>query len=289
MASGTRARPPTVTTLLVALWLSCWVAIACGDSGRGVAVTYVGNEGFLIEGGGTKVLIDALYRNGVDGYVVMPPARRSLLENARPPFDAVDLVLASHVHPDHFDPLAVGAHLATNPAAVFLSTEQATARLRSEFNQFEAIEDRVVGLHPPEGERIRTTVNGVPVQVINLHHGRDRPYQNLGLLFEVGGKTLLHIGDTEATEADFDLYRLAADRIDIAFIPYWHLLEEEGRGAIARAIRPERIVVMHVPPPDNRARHIVELGGWSAMLDLIEREVPNAYVFRKEMATRRYR
>ena len=53
-------------------------------------------------------------------------------------------------------------------------------------------------------------------------------------------------------------------------------------------LRPERIVVMHVPPPDSRARHIVELGGWNAMLDLIEREVPNAYVFRKEMATRRF-
>ena len=45
---------------------------------------------------------------------------------------------------------------------------------------------------------------------------------------------------------------------------------------------------MHVPPRETRADHIEELGGWDAMLDLIEKQVPGAIAFREEMTARRF-
>ncbi len=67
-------------------------------------ITYVANEGFLLAGGGKKVLIDALFDGGIAGYPTIPDELRPSLEQARPPFDGVDLVLATHFHGDHFGP-----------------------------------------------------------------------------------------------------------------------------------------------------------------------------------------
>jgi hypothetical protein len=81
-------------------------------------VTYLANEGFMIAGGGRKILIDALFGEGLDGYAVVSPAQRALLEQAREPFADVDAVFATHFHDDHFNAAAVLAHLMRNPTAV---------------------------------------------------------------------------------------------------------------------------------------------------------------------------
>ena len=49
---------------------------------EGVELTYLGNEGFLIAAGETRVLVDALYGEGLRGYPVVPPAERRRLEEA---------------------------------------------------------------------------------------------------------------------------------------------------------------------------------------------------------------
>jgi L-ascorbate metabolism protein UlaG (beta-lactamase superfamily) len=255
-----------------------------GESAAGqVRITYVGNEGFLIAAGGRKILVDALYREGVQGYVVLPERRRALLEGARPPFDKVDLVLATHHHADHLDPRAVGAHLRANPRAVFVSTAQAVERLRTGFEGFGAVRDRVRGVSPAEGERVRREVNGIPLEIMFLHHGRNRPIENLGFLFRIGGRMMLHVGDTEATPADLARQNLPADAIDVAFLPFWFLLGEEWPGAVRSVIRPRRIAVMHVPPRGARDPFIRSLGGRERMLSAIESAFPEALVFRDEM------
>ena len=258
-----------------------------GAAGDRVVLTYVGNEGFLVAADGRKVLVDALYRGGVSGYVVIPEERRRLLEGALPPFDGVDLLLATHHHADHFDPQAVGAHLKKNPGARFFSTRQAVERLRSEFAGFDAVRDRVEGVTPGEGERARRSVRGIELEILTLHHGRDRPIENLGFLFVIGGRKMLHVGDTEATADDFAVYDLAAERIDVAFLPFWHLIGENRPAAVRSAIRSERIVVMHVPPREADDPFIAGLGGWESMLSGIERAFPRAIVFREEMGVKR--
>lgn len=253
-----------------------------------IAVTYIGNEGFLLEAAGRKVLFDALYREGVSGYVVHPAERRQAMEQASPPFDGVGLVLATHDHADHFDPGAVAAHLRHDAGAAFLSTTRAAQRLQEEIGGEPSMGERIVGVFPDEGERFRMTVNGIEVQAINLHHGRTRPIQNLGFLVTIGGWTVLHVGDTEATSDDFELYEFAADDIDIAFIPYWFLIADERDDDLRRVIPAKRIVVMHIPPRNVRAQHIEQRGGWDAMLGRIEKQYPAAVIFREPMQTRSF-
>ena len=187
-------------------------------TGAELRVTYLANEGFLLDSGEARVLIDALFDRGVEGYATLPPAMLSAARTANAPFDRIDLILATHYHADHFDAGTVIAHLRSNPAARFVSTPQAIAKIEALADGDRRILDRVEGVFPPEGNSISKEWPGIHLEVLNLHHGRGgRPeIENLGFLVEMGGLTWLHIGDTEATVDDFRPYSLRQRSIDVA-------------------------------------------------------------------------
>ncbi len=218
----------------------------------GVEITHIANEGFLIAGGGRRVLVDALFSSGVQGYPTIPADILSKLEAGEPPFDKVDLVLATHHHADHFDPAMVARYLERFPDVHFVSTEQAVERFRDAARSRPDLMARARGIMPPEGQHIELAPRGIGLTVLNLHHGRDRspPVQNLGFIIEVGGMKLLHVGDTEADAREFAPYALADEGIDVALLPSWFLTYEKWKRAVHESITPKQIVVMHLPRAD---------------------------------------
>lgn len=253
----------------------------------GLEITYVGNEGFLIASGETKVLVDALYRQGVAGYLVHPPALREKLESAAPPFDGVDIVLATHFHADHFDAGAVAAHLEASPGALFVSTPQAVEKMRAG-SGWPGIRDRVRETFPPVGDRFMVTHGGATVTAVNLHHGRGRPIQNLGFIIEVGGRRLLHMGDTQASREDLAPHRLEDSGIDICLIPYWYLTDGSLREAAMREVRPRTVVPIHIPAADAPASYFGEPGALEGLLAAIDEAHPGAVIFREPLERRTF-
>jgi hypothetical protein len=73
------------------------VAPAGPDS---LVITFLANEGVMLSSGGTTVLIDALFGDGLRGYGIVTQPTRTALERGQPPFDRVNAVLATHVHND---------------------------------------------------------------------------------------------------------------------------------------------------------------------------------------------
>lgn len=243
-------------------------------------VTYLANEGFMIAGGGKKVLIDALFGEGLSGYAVVSPAQRELLEQARAPFDGTDAVFATHFHDDHFNADSVLAHLTHNPQAMFFSTNQAANKLRAT-GKFETHQSRIVAALPKEGERLRHEHRGISVQLLNIHHGRGRPIENLGFLIEIGGKRILHIGDSQAESTVFQQYELAKDRIDVAFLPFWYFQSEDWKRAVREQIQPRHIVVMHIESDSLLDR--IRNTGWQSRWPQVKAEFPSAVFFAKEL------
>ena len=239
-------RPLTLVALLLAPALAHVAAPAEADDLR---VTYLGNEAFLLESGGRKVLVDALLsQDSHKGFVDMSLQAAGALRRAEAPYDDVDLVLTTHVHADHFDPLETGLHLTANPKAVFVSTEQVVSKLKKGFNGFAGIADRVRAVSPEESTVV--VLEDLGLTVLNLHHGRERQsvIENNGYLIELGGHRLLHLGDAEVTAEELEPLALPARGIDIAFVPSWYLDAEPWIGAIETAVKPERVVVMHLAP-----------------------------------------
>jgi L-ascorbate metabolism protein UlaG (beta-lactamase superfamily) len=209
-----------------------------------VLVTYIGVDGFLIEAGGIKVLIDALHRS------VISPATQQLLENAAPPFDDVDLVLATHNHFDHFEAEVVRRHMENNPAAVFVSTAQAVADLQAGYAGFDAIADRVVEIDLPTGRTsVQQTINGIDLVALNLTHGDERQVRNLGFLISLGGHWLFHTGDIDPdtiTVSYVEPYGLPGYRIAAAFVPHFCLSEDAYQPLLREGIQARYWLPMHL-------------------------------------------
>ena len=248
--------------------------------GAQVKVTYVANEGFLLEGGGKKVLIDALFERGVSGYAKIPRTMRSELERAEAPFDGIDLVLVTHFHADHFAPGMVARYLRANPDASFVSTPQVAEQLRPVIPGGAGTDGRVTEALPDEGTREVLTRGGVELEVLNLHHGEERrpPVQNLGFIVKLGGMKILHVGDTEATAEVFGKYSLVEEKIDVALLPSWFLTYDRWIDVVRNEIAPAEIVVMHMPSRDAPPSYFGSHGSYDETVRALREEFPRAQI-----------
>ncbi len=243
---------------------------------KALTVTYLGNEGFLLESGGKRVLIDALQGDGIRDYVTLDPIRREILERAQAPFGHMDLILATHYHRDHFNPVSVVRCLASNPSARFVSTEQAASEAMEAAPDARALRSRIRGVHPKAGEKVRVPLDGIGLEVMNLHHGKGSTAQNLGLIVELNGIRILHTGDTQATPAEFIDYGLANEPFQLVFLPFWFLLEPDWSKAVRKA---ERIVAMHVPALNADARTFGPAGSLAGLKKQLRASDPRVIVF----------
>jgi L-ascorbate metabolism protein UlaG (beta-lactamase superfamily) len=203
----------------------------------GVRVTYVFNAGFLITVGDRRVLIDAIYEGYPEG--VLKP----ILES-QPPFDGVDLILATHEHVDHFSPSLVRAYMLANPNTVFASTQGAARQLLALGDD---LRSRVVSIEIGEGESGELEVNGIAVEAICLSHGIPR-FLNLGFVITIGDATLFHTGDIEDGAVDVQYlqsYGLAEKRVDIAFVPQVFFTEEAYYALMLEGIQARYLIPMH--------------------------------------------
>lgn len=218
-----------------------------------VEITYIANEGVLISSGGKQVLIDGLHREYDRDYAFLPTAEREKIETAKAPFDAIDLILVSHMHLDHFHPESVGLHLQHNSKALLVSSQQVIDEVEKNSKNYQAIKTRVTGATPPWKEKVAMKVAGIDFEILSLRHGTGRhaTIQNLGHIVKLGGKKLLHVGDADTAVENFDKFRLDEEGIDIAFIPFWFLLGREGQTIVREHIKPKQIIAVHISPADG--------------------------------------
>jgi L-ascorbate metabolism protein UlaG (beta-lactamase superfamily) len=241
---------------------------------RPESVTYIGNSGFLIRAGGKKILIDALFDGERPGYV-LPGVVKQAVTSGKAPFDGIDLVLATHVHADHFAPAPVRRCLANNPRAVFAGPPETTDTLAK-------LGARAITLNVPDGRRERFEINGITVDAMPLSHGIPPPGVmapvNLGYLIAVGGFKFFHTGDVDPRVGGVEAYRslgLPAEHVDVAFIQHFYLGTPPGpHPFVTEGIGARFVVVSHLENTDSGPNYAQ-----------IQRAVPNAIVLRKELDT----
>jgi hypothetical protein len=95
-------------------------AVQSPDPPAAVRLTYLANEGVMLSSARGRVLIDALFGDGLPDYAVVPHPLRDSLERAAGDYGGPALVLSTHAHRDHYDSAAVARYVANNPNAVVL-------------------------------------------------------------------------------------------------------------------------------------------------------------------------
>jgi L-ascorbate metabolism protein UlaG (beta-lactamase superfamily) len=245
----------------------------------GVTITFLANEGVMLSSGATKVLIDALFLKYGAGYAVPADSTGAALERARPPFDGVDLVLVTHRHGDHFHPAPVAAHLRANPGAILLTSRQVIDSLRGHIPANALLGPRFMARTTAPGSRRREVAGGITVELLGLPHGgrRHRAVEHLGYIVDLGGRRVLHVGDTDISEATFAPFRLDTARIDVALLPAWMVTSREGRRVIERWIRPRQVVAFHVGGDESEG-----------VAREIRAALPGAITFTRSLDTRRW-
>jgi len=237
-----------------------WTPIA-SSTYDGVRVTHVFSAGYLITVGDKRILIDALYLGHPEG--ILKP-----VVYAQPPFDGVDLILATHEHGDHFSPELVGRYMRENPHTLFVSTGSAVDQLIA---QDSGLRDRAIAIELGKGEREQIDVEGIDLEAIYLSHGVPG-LLNLGFIITVDGTKLFHTGDLspDAVHVSYlQNYGLPEEQIDVAFVPYFLLTTEEYHAHVSEGIQPRYVIPMHYAYQDP------PLG--------IEDDFPNAFVFSDTM------
>ncbi len=277
----------------MALGVALAALAACGPRdkvaasfGEPVTVRYVANAGFLVESARTRILIDALFRDGAPGYPAPPEELRAQLERAEPPFAGVDLVLVTHAHPDHFDVRALSNHLASNAAASLVAPPGCIATLDAAYAGHAPLDGRLWPAAPRAGEPLQLALAGVDLRVLRLPHSGDD--EHVGYLVIIGGKRLLFLGDAEPRPKDFAELRLAQADVHVAFAPYWLLLHDAWRDLVATGIAPERVVVTHLPAREVRIAALDALGGADGVRERIRTAWPDAILLERPLESIRF-
>ena len=213
-------------------------------------LTYLANEGVMLQGRGGRVFIDALFGDGLPQYAALPPGLRDSLERARPGFDGPALVLATHAHRDHHDAAALARYLASNPRARRLGPPDAGAPADS----LDLGWVRAEGLALPHGHTVR-------------------PVGHAAWLVTLDGVTALHIGDTSSEPDTWPGLGLPRAGVDLALVPYWYALDEARFARVLEITRAGTVVLLHAPlgPEGDRLR---SRGGWEAWSADLRRRYP---------------
>lgn len=241
-------------------------------SAQGLKVTYIANEGVLVEGAGKKVLIDALFDDFYKDYLSPSTEVLTQMMQSDSPFDKVDLVLTTHFHRDHFEANLTGNFLTKHQESQLLTSAQVKGELASKYIDYDKIMARVKG-HQRGVQTLEDNVNGLKVYSFFINHAggqRTENIENMGFIIEIGGKRLLHLGDADMNPERFKEVNLSQYNIDVALVPYWYMSSEAGIDIINKHIKAKNLIGIHYPKAPS-----------ASALAEIKKNYPEAVVFEK--------
>ena len=218
---------------------------------RAPSVTYLANEGVMLEGNGGRIFLDAFFGEGLPDYPVVPAALRDSLERGLGRFAGPAAALTTHPHRDHFDPAAVARYLGSNAEALAVGPVGIGARLDSVSPGLRA---RTRELAPKGAEPATLDVGWARIQALAIPHGHTvRPVEHVAYLIVVDGTTALHLGDTNSDPVTWPGLGLPAGRVDLVLAPYWYALDNERFASLLRVTRARTVVLLHLPRMPDRS------------------------------------
>jgi L-ascorbate metabolism protein UlaG (beta-lactamase superfamily) len=264
------------------------------DSVKIAEVTYIANEGFLIEVQNKKILIDALFGDQEYSFCDIPNIKAiDSMTKAEGIFEDVDLIAATHRHVDHFHAPFVFEHLKSNRKGKFISCAQSIDKLK-ELEDYKIIKNQIVEITPDTLSYLDTIVRGIEIRIYRLMHGpyfdvdpetgekknRHQNIQNLGFLFNIDGVKIFHCGDSNPYGIkDYENFRLDKENIDIAFLSRGFMWETDFPGTVIlrNYIKAKHIILMHIRHEENQR--------FIDTAKELKDEFPNVKIFENKMET----
>lgn len=229
---------------------SSLLCLLCGALQADIVITQLANEGVIIEGGQSRIMIDGMVVEPYAIYGGLPGPAVPDFKAAGGAFADIDLALVSHRHHDHNQPRFACAFMQASSGTRLETSAQVLGLMREKCRKFVTTSPRIRTIDPQYGADHVIVQADARVTVFPLSHGT-RKYariQNYGHLVEVGGMTVLHIGDAAMNPVDFGRAGLDKRRVDVALIPFWFFQPGPGAAVIESYLDAPLKIAVHIPP-----------------------------------------
>ena len=222
----------------------------CAGLQADVTITKLANAGVIISNGGTRVMIDGMVVEPYSVYGSLPPEAIPSFNQALADFAGVDLALVSHRHHEHNQPEFACDFMQASTATQLYTSAQVIGLMREKCRDFVTTSPRVHEIDPQYGAPAVIEIPGVQVTAFPLSHGTRKAarIQNFGHLVEMGGVSVLHIGDAAKSPADFERAGLGQRKVDVALIPFLYFQPGPGTELIKRYLDAPLKIAVHIPP-----------------------------------------
>lgn len=258
------------------------ISASDGSIQAGLKITFIANEGFLLNSPSKKVLIDALYKNVYSPNVKPSAQLIQKMENADPPFDNIDIICITHDHNDHYDINCVGKHLEKDIKAILVCPNSVANAFRN-YSNYNAIKERIISITAGSGVKVDTIFNDVPITIFGFRHCLSNFYdmEHNSYLLNMEGVKIYHSGDSWGYKNEFNAFNLQNDSIDVGFFEvdmFWEAVAHNplnGLQRINQYFSPDNIVLMHNNP--------TYLSGGEQIVNNVKNVFPNIYLFKREM------
>ena len=236
-----------------------------------VELTFVANEGVIIRHGDRAVAIDTPASNSYDGTFALPSAAMlDAMTTGGDPVGELDAILFTHIHGDHFDAAGAAAIIGGQPSPrphilggnqvidAFIEAggdDDQAMRPRSVDGSCETVDQSecryTLTMPVPHSNRIALDIDARPLfHTDGIEHWTYR--------VEMGGVSVLHLGDTQPQMADFSIWD-GVD-FDVILYPYWFVQMAEGV-AFLEAHPEARAIAFHIPAAVTDAQIAEGLNG----------------------------
>lgn len=224
-------------------------------SSQEVNVTYIANEGVLLEKDSLKIVIDGFFSDGLRIYEEPSKAVLSQMKTATGIFSDVDYILVTHMHNDHFSKDLINEYLSKNPSCKVVSSNQIINQLDKRFK------DRLYGYDSFEkGEWKVFKRKGIEIKMGRMVHPyyKNRDIVNLAYHVQLRESNYLHIGDAAMSVDNFQSLKIKEQRFDGAFIPLWFLIDSKGRQILKNHLDSKIVYAIHVSKDRNYSLRNIE-------------------------------
>lgn len=239
-----------VAAFAALLLVACQAPAHDPETGQATSIV---NEGVMVEAGGTKILFDPVFEPGI--YAHMDEALAAKIIAGEAPYDGVDAVFVSHAHSDHFTADQMIAMMTAQPALRLYAPAQAVDMMRDSERWDDALAARIEAVAPAEGQALRYTLGDTRIDAVRVPHAGypDRNADVQNIVFRVAlapDQRVMHLGDADGRLAQFAPYadHFAEARTGLAFVPFWMMLEEDGRAVIDETLNTEQSIGIHLGP-----------------------------------------
>ncbi len=276
-----------VSVLLIHLFILTEYLIADSTT---VKVTFISNCGFMITSGDKTVVFDALHTPGYYLSSEEELANHKKLINLEEPFANINLILASHSHPDHFHAGSCAAHLVNNPTGKLIGNDWVIERMQND-TLYIQIQNQLIEVNPNQNEHVRLDFEGITVWAYPIRHFSwyGYYYPHIAYVVNLNGVNIYFGGDNMVEGSEFPFYRIDQKTIHLAFIRFQNLFgsffESENIDTLNQFISPKVLIPMHFLYGDTAFKYISQV---EDSVSKFQNSIPETFIFRNYLESKTF-